>query len=129
RLTNVDAVHFCVFAIVSSVQFLEPARGPVVRSKRPHPEKRAYFPRISRENRAEVRQLRFETRLESDQEAVFIRLPDDVVAALGTGSGCPSRSRSMAIPIAARSPSTVVATTFRCAKRSERQPGLRWGTS
>jgi len=36
-----------------------------------------------------VPQLRFETRLESDQEAVFIRLPDDVVAALGHGKRVP----------------------------------------
>ncbi len=33
--------------------------------------------------------MRFETRLESDQEAVFIRLPDDVVAALGQGKRVP----------------------------------------
>ena len=33
--------------------------------------------------------MRFETRLESDQEAVFIRLPDDVVAALGHGKRVP----------------------------------------
>src|SRR5690349_23128832 len=33
RLTNVDAVHFCVFAIVSSVQYL---RGPAALSSDPN---------------------------------------------------------------------------------------------
>jgi uncharacterized protein DUF1905/bacteriocin resistance YdeI/OmpD-like protein len=37
----------------------------------------------------EMPQLQFESRLESDQEAVFVRLPEDVVATLGHGKRVP----------------------------------------